>query len=1791
MSALSYAVPIRKLIDEAGIPTDFIIASDGALAPLLDRLFFTNYALVNRLDGTGLLIQLVVAGEAAISLPGLESLAIVFGTTDAGATLIDASFFLGNNGFSARVDNVTVGLRFPPSILRPVPESPGGTTPPYAEIGVHGAISLDHNFDLRFEGFDALSLKRAMIGNTGIIISADDVKVDFSRTDTLPEIAAAGFDESFMGVFIGEAKVELPKDLPALAPQDLVLKGCVIGSGGVSGKLEAHYSPTYDAATKTFSGNGAGELFGIPFGLKDVQLELKQNAFLKSEIMGKLLLPFFDEPVDVDIGLTLDGDFTVALTNTDPNGLYTLTKPGVLEMELDSIGFEVRDGVFLAKLSGQMTPLFGANQGLKWPTFKVQELSIDSKGHIELDGGWIDLPDHYGFHLYGFQVEITKFAIGRTNDNRKYLGFYGDVQLARGIPGGGSVEGLRITANDDWSNPKISFNGVGVELDADAFYFKGHVGYKEITGSDGSVVHRFDGDITLKLRTPDLEIDGTLVIGSVGATSSAPAYNFFAIYVDVDVPTGIPLGATDFAFYGFEGLLAIDMSPDKRPDEDWYTLGAALSWYKRPSIGVTDLQNKWTNQLGSKAFGVGTECGSYTDNAFTVNAKVLFGIVFPGPVCFLQGAANLLEKRDGLDSGDPLFRALAVLDGKADSFLLGLDAKYQFGKTTGRLIQIQGSAKAYYEFKNPQAWYIDLGVNEPRDQRIQARIAGFLDANAYLMINPHKLAMGAWVGYNHSWKIGPLHIGLAAWMASDAIVSFHPAHLTGALQVHGAVNLDAFGFGLGLTIDAQIAAEVFNPYHLLGAFYVKLQLPWPLRKVHPEAHVTLEWGPEAVMPPIPVPLKDVAIEHFKTSTKWPLTGPLFVPPYSDADGFLQGATPPDETGPPPSNAPIVPLDCRLSLAFAHNVNDDAKIGIVVQPLNPDSEQIGDPAKRQGPARVRYGFKEAQLEKWNGATWEPVAGKGGSNSSLPELFGTWAPGDAIGANGVTQNKFLLWSKSGLHHTRHTGSDWGNSFLGNHPDFPCLLDTSIERTCVDFDNIDPNTVFPLPLTHPSRSDVHLTAVQNGEIQSFRLNVLSAPLAGKRRALRATWPSPITINFDNPVRNLRIVALAPARQDIVFGPAGTGPPPVDASTPDQYPVTVLVQDLNGAQFGPFSSADHIIDIAVDNIKSAVVSAEGPPEEGRDGTTFREMGMIYLVEVCAEFGTGQQLAGVEDIRAHNLNAMQCWSEQGNVLEPYTQYRLRIVTTADMTGTFSATNSLLQFAYFQTNGPPGLGPLDRPAGLAPTAEFQSGLDDLSRYVRQTIPPTVPKTGERPYLPRPVYCGYDIGANFNEDYVDLMYRLAGRDLALLLYDCNNKPVINSSGRLVVPADPWAIADEQNFNAQEAPWISRMNNSPCVNPIDLAKIPADQTLRAAHEDLILDSNTLYNARIMPLLLHEGFDRVPASASVGGGGSIGRWQALDLAGSTASAWSVEDGNMLQTSSVGSAATLGTILVLGNHPGLPSNDASQPANWSDYRLSLHFKWSKDGSIGIGFRYNNPNKFYWFTIDRSTGAYEFRLVNSAVTPLQSGNGTYALNQDYHLVVEAVGASLRIYLDDELVCDVNDNTIGAGGIALQCTACQGASFSDIQVHDFSSTAQSVFDFAFTTSEFVDFFDHLQSFDDESWPGSSTLTDADLTNLNARSVSDPSSPISDDEGRAFDLFTDNVLGPSANQCAARTEVTRVEGGSNKDTIALLFRTSEPIDLTRTSLSLAMATEDIPSAFAPGGVKLVSAGTRGDAARS
>ncbi len=106
-----------------------------------------------------------------------------------------------------------------------------------------------------------------------------------------------------------------------------------------------------------------------------------------------------------------------------------------------------------------------------------------------------------------------------------------------------------------------------------------------------------------------------------------------------------------------------------------------------------------------------------------------------------------------------------------------------------------------------------------------------------------------------------MSVALEAWIDGNARVSWKPAHFYGDLALHGSARLSVFGFSAGLTVDASIAADVFDPLHIVGDFNVAIDLPWPFSDI--AVNVNLEWGPHPMPPPLPLPLKEVAIEHFK----------------------------------------------------------------------------------------------------------------------------------------------------------------------------------------------------------------------------------------------------------------------------------------------------------------------------------------------------------------------------------------------------------------------------------------------------------------------------------------------------------------------------------------------------------------------------------------------------------------------------------------------------------------------------------------------------------------------------------------------------------------------------------------------------------------------------------------------------------------------------------------------------------------------------------------------------------------
>lgn len=1719
----------------------------GSPGGLLDEIGVTEFRM--ELDDPATLAfsgTLAWLEEIELKVPGLDAVSVALLSTQ-GFTQVPFNLILAPE-FRLAFPDLTATLRIRSPLLRRVKlqgaewivDTGVGTDPAPVEIELQNvgvAVTSDGDISLS-TGQAALSLSPFEIGSTGLIVEATQIGLFLNADDPPPPGAQPGFN----GVAIDQANIHLTGGLAGGgAPSTVQLTHVLIGSSGFSGNVAATWA----------AGTGGCTLFGMPCELISLSMDFAQNAPVGGGIKARVTLPFFEQPVEVEIGYTADGGLTVGLGAAN-GGLATLSIANVLDLELDSLKFAVDDGLLTVTLSGMIIPTL---TGLKCPPIRVDNLSVNSRGELDLPGGWLMLPKQYGLDFHSFKIEITKLGMGREPNGDKWFGFSGGIKLVDGLPAGVSVDGLRVSCNPDWSGtPRITLSGVGVELEIkDVLYFKGAVALRKVDGGQ-----RFDGAIRLELKSLDFRIDGQFVVGNTNS------YRYMALYLGVDLPTGLPLAQTGLAVYGMAGLFALRMEPNKGPSEAWYGIGAGQGWYKRNQVGVIDLANKWDPEPGSKALGAGLTFGTFP-NSTLFNGRALFVGVFPGPILLLEGAANIAKDRAKL-SDEPLFRSLAVFDNRAGSLLIGLDVSYKYDDA-GKLIKLSAGTEAYYEFDDPMAWRINIGLDTPKERRIQAEIFNLFDANAYIMLNPHRFAMGAWVGYAKNWSFGPLKVGLEAWMETNVLVSFKPLQFYGDMALHGAVDLEAFGFGLSVTVDAAVEAEVFKPKHLLAQLDVTLNLPAPLPKKHRRltAHCQIEFGPEPDKPPIPVALKGVSIEHMKVSTTWPLPAAsgLLQPVVDDGEGFLATASGDIDTL--PGAIPVVPIDARPSLHFGHNMHDEALVGAVVQTPDPAWEWIGDPEKQQGSARVRYALTSVILDKWTGSSWAAVAGKGSGADGLPELFGSWTPAAANGG-GVAQDRLLLWSQCGFDSFRNTGmayGDWFAGAFGGPQGYPCIPAPASSEMCLDFSNLPLGPV-DLPFAHPDHPGVVFDCPKPGglAIREYQ-NKRPGQEPHSVRALCATGGEAIDVRFANPAEHVVVHTQGP-------------PPPLE-------PAQVTAGSILGVPLGVTVTRDATSLVAFEQ-NTALVDPGQVIQVGLRGPR------ICLTEICGRFAADpQSLAAAAAGLVHNQNAGALWSGVGNVLEPHAIYRLRVATRTDVAAfaydpSFNTPRDVVRAAFFRTEGPPGLAQLSIP--IEPDgAVAETALDHLALYVEQTIPPTVPPRGQTPVLPRPVYRAYDPGVAFNVDYVDLMYRMAGRDLSLILYDRNNRPVRGRNGGVAIADNPWGVAETLTLAAHETSWLAMIAANGCVPDVDQAVIPGNLTLAAAPE--VLASDILYQARLVASSLHEDFSRLDADIGTG------RWRPHDFTSDGgASAWAIGHttapvaANLIQTGLTGAlnpgGAILGAAAVLDPDPAAPVPDS--PALWTDYRVAAYLRAETGSAIGLAFRWQDSQTFYLFAMDQTTGAGRslYRVSGGLPTLMAHDGELFAHGRDYAVVVEAIGEVIKVWVDDALVFQAVDAApIAAGTIAMHCSNAPGAVFSDVKVHDLSTGARSVYTFSFTTSCFVNFEHHLHSHDDDAWEAACTLPAVDLAGMRGHAVSTMDAAATDEEVQAFDRLAEDLLGTGARQEPVRTETYRITDAVG-DVVGLLVRSPEPIDRSRLALSLFHTPDSAPASVAPFGAKLIAA---------
>lgn len=870
--ASSCEVPIAAAVD-GWVPESWL----DVLSPALDSVwlrvsesfldwdeqFFTRLLLVIRPDSDDPM-------PLRIGLPLLPGVSLVIG--DGSDFEVGLSLSLSDYDWSLRFDSMVVGLSFSADLAQAVTRPEGGAAyvaieqPGYL-LGFNVGFSISGRGSLRADPI-AINARPVRIGTTGLIVVPR--RYADSEEESIPEDELAATDdqrawiifskvpEAFEGVLPGGwAGVWFGKTKVLFTAEDSNFAFEVnggIGSGGFTGTLAYVADGTVGAtafgaheeeALNTYASSSEALLAGSSAIIFWAGVSFENTVPTSGEIQAYLKVPVVDRWMGCRVVLGgPDCTLLIQMTGTGGDGLLSL-KNKYLEITVDTLAYELRDGESWAVITGSVRPKFG---DFDWPWLKVERLGINHKGDLDYAGGWMEVPETWKIDLGVAKLKLSAIGFGGfgEGEERVWVGLSGGVELVRGLPISASVEGLKVSvAKDELTDVSVTLDGIGLSYEMPkVLRFKGKVSHEDLSDSDTISEgdpsetmrgHIYRGFATLDSLSTRFKLDAQVLVGSV--TLNEEDFEAFYLCVDLRLSAPIPLGTSGLGIYGFKGLFGWNMAPAAQ-DSDWWT------WYKSSSNtkDVTDSYSlssvyKWTPTKGELAFGAGIALGTVGDSGTSIQLGVMFVVLLPGPVVLIEGQADVLcttgpPKREEV-SEKGAFHALIVVDGRAGTVQVCLDMKYEIPL----LLEVAGSLESFFNLHDDADWYIHLGQEEPEGKRISSKILSLLTAQSWLEISPDGIGVGAHAGYNLQKKLGPVHLTLVATGTLALNLSFRPFQATADFDVDVDLGLKIYGIGLEMALEIGVSAGGPRPYFLDFDITASIGLPWPLGKQSVKYHI------------------------------------------------------------------------------------------------------------------------------------------------------------------------------------------------------------------------------------------------------------------------------------------------------------------------------------------------------------------------------------------------------------------------------------------------------------------------------------------------------------------------------------------------------------------------------------------------------------------------------------------------------------------------------------------------------------------------------------------------------------------------------------------------------------------------------------------------------------------------------------------------------------------------------------------------------------------------------------------
>lgn len=857
---------------------------------------------------------------------------------------------------------------------------------------------------------------KAQIGKTGLTLTFDYAKIDFSRNSNIVEATAAGYDDDFIGIFINQLGIGLPEkwfNSPDFSTAQIIGRDILIGTGGFSGTIALEIIGTDpDSAVTARLGNSDG----FELGFQSFDVVFKQNSIISSNIRGFLKIKGFkdaggeDDAVIQILGhICENGDFFITAYETD--GVEALRIPDILQLNLHSLTIGKRDDRFYVAVSGKLDfDQKGGAIGQFLPKdVEITKLLIWSDGSWEFEGGALVLPTKFSLPMGPVKLSISALHIGSDERNGvkyKYVGFDGGLSInPAGIDARG--DGLKYYFTEDGSDHFFRIEGIGIDMilpgnvseDKAALLFSGYLAVKE--GGDNGV--EYAGNVAFAL--PKLNISGS---AGMRYLPDVPA---FLVDAGLSLSTPIPIASTGLGIYGFEALFGKHFVVSKSEeglsdDAPWF------EYYKKQERGLN--RDKFY-PIGGTSLGAGVLLGTSGDSGFTHSGRLFFLLSLPG-VFFLEGEAQILKKRTGFASNTtPPFYAFIAITNSSIEAALGVD--YKMPSATGDIAHVRGAMELGFFFGNSTGWYLNIGRESSEAKRVQAKLLRIINrAYFYLMISSSGIRVGAGAGMDFDRKFGPAKVKIKAYLDQAGRISFRPLQIGGTIQagIEGSVKI--FGVGMGVSAHFGLSVDAPKPFIISGEVRVCVRV--------------------IVKKCVNVPFKWVLNEDLNV-----VELPLLESSSVSAVNVHTGETYPVAFDVNPENENVIPLDTYVDIEFKHAVNPNATsetIGGIVE--TPIYKELLPPKKSRAP-QLTYDFKVKSVNFVSGNA--PSGGKVG--------FWQWnAPGHYTKIRLLSLSPLSFMSNGVLN-----GPSWSSDYAVTNMD---CVGTTIDETCVNFGGLSSNGLFP-------------------------------------------------------------------------------------------------------------------------------------------------------------------------------------------------------------------------------------------------------------------------------------------------------------------------------------------------------------------------------------------------------------------------------------------------------------------------------------------------------------------------------------------------------------------------------------------------------------------------------------------------------------------------------------------------------------------------------------------------------------